>query len=442
MVYVIVTPIFEAPDEPAHFARAYGIAEGQFLLKDHPRDLILFILHNFEAHRSPETRILVGYLNKYKSEDSPSRIPNIAYNTSLYSPVPYLFHATVIKTIMLMGISDHQLPLSVYSCRVLSLMLFCLSLAVSFHICPLLSWPIFWIAATPMALSQASVVSTDPIVFCATIFILALAIGKTQKYFFIIGLTISACFLLLTKPPYFPVLLVPLFSLIFIDRAQQKDKGAGIVLAICISCFGMFIWNFMVIKYEIYQNSLRFIRFFAEITLDPSKQLSGILSDPLQLMKVLWNTFSTKGISLAHQMVGVLGWLDIPLPVWGVILWGMLIFLPIFMTEKPDRQKNSHSNWLGIICISISALTAIGLIVSAYMIWMPVGCTIVNLQGRYFHPIMALLFVGLVLIKPHCFQLKPEFNRIGAFIMLTAMAVLNLLSVVTLIKHYEMNVLL
>lgn len=438
-MYVIVTPIFEAPDEPAHFARAYGIAEGQFLLKDHPRDLILFILHNLESHGSPETQTFVDYLKAYESEDCQVRIPNIAYNTSLYSPVPYLFHAAVIKIIMLMNVSDNQLSFSVYACRALSLVLFCLSLAASFHICPLLSWPVFWIAATPMALSQASVVSTDPIVFCATIFILALTIGRTHNFFFIIGLIISACFLLLTKPPYIPVMIIPLSAIIFINRSQRKLKGMGIVLALCISCSGMFLWNFMVIKYEIYQNSLRFIRIFGEITLDPSRQLLGVLSDPSQFMKVLWVTFSTNGISLIHQMVGVLGWLDIPLPTWGVMLWGLLIFLPILMTGKPDWQTNSHSNWLGIVCIAVSALTTICLMVSAYMIWMPVGSAIVNLQGRYFHPVAALLLVGWVLIKPPCFQLKPEFNRIGAFILLSAVVVLNSLSVITLFKHYKIN---
>jgi hypothetical protein len=442
MAYVFATPIFEAPDEPAHFARAYGIAEGQFLLKDHPRDLILFIRNNFIMHGSPETQIFADYLNTYVSKDNQARIPNIAYNTSLYSPAPYLFHAAMIKIIMMTGVFDNQLSFFVYSCRALSLVLFCASLAISFHICPLLSWPVFWIAATPMALSQASVVSADPIVFCATVFVLALTIGKTQKHTFIIALTIAASFLLLTKPPYSTVLLVPLFSLIFVSRSQQKYKRVGIALAFCISCSGMVLWNFMVIKYEIYQNSLQFIRLFGEITLDPTKQLLGMLGDPLQFIKVLWNTVTTNGISLVHQMVGVLGWLDIPLPAWGVMLWGLLCFLPMLMTDKPDWQKYSHSNWLGMVCIAVSALTAIGLIVSAYMIWMPVGSTIVNLQGRYFHPIAALFLAGWILIKPPWFQLKPVFKPIGAFIMLSVMVVLNSLSLMALFKHYETNVFL
>ena len=36
-IYIVSIPVFEGPDEPAHLARAYGISEGQFVLKDNPR---------------------------------------------------------------------------------------------------------------------------------------------------------------------------------------------------------------------------------------------------------------------------------------------------------------------------------------------------------------------------------------------------------------------
>jgi len=48
LAYVFILPPFEAPDEPAHFARAYSIAEGQVVIRDHPRDLVVFLKEAIE----------------------------------------------------------------------------------------------------------------------------------------------------------------------------------------------------------------------------------------------------------------------------------------------------------------------------------------------------------------------------------------------------------
>ena len=135
-LYVFLTPIFEAPDEPAHFARAYGIAEGQFILRDHSKALALFIRHQFKAMDSPETRSMAEYLKRYEQISTEERVPNIAYNTALYSPVPYLTHAAVIKTIMLCNPQGDVFRLQAYLCRIFSLLIFCSMLVLSFHICP------------------------------------------------------------------------------------------------------------------------------------------------------------------------------------------------------------------------------------------------------------------------------------------------------------------
>ncbi len=227
LAYVWVLPPFEAPDEPAHFARAYSLAEGQAVLKDHPRKLVVFLrdamkerlaARHMEVQEVPVLAEMERCLREKKE-----RIPNIAYNSAQYSPVPYLFHAAVIRLVMLFDPTSRGLMVSLYACRIVSLLVFVGLLWVAFLLFPALSWPLFWLSITPMALSQASVVSVDYIVFLSAAILLTAALGHVRGTASAVCLICSAFFLLLTRPPYLWLLLVPVTS-VFLSR--DKNKGS------------------------------------------------------------------------------------------------------------------------------------------------------------------------------------------------------------------------
>ncbi|MFZ3048492.1 MAG: DUF2142 domain-containing protein, partial [Desulfatirhabdiaceae bacterium] len=210
--YSLTVPLFESPDEPAHFARAYGISEGQFILKDSPRHLVLFFYDKLKKQHRHEILSLMDQL----LDEFPGRVRFVAPNTAMYSPVPYFFHALIIKSVTLFGESNFLLTFSVYLCRLASLLLFLSILYLSSKIAPFIFWPVFWIAVTPMALSQSAMVNLDFIILGACVILLAASLGDLTFLSFVWWASISACILLLTKPPYAPILLIPAVSAVLL----------------------------------------------------------------------------------------------------------------------------------------------------------------------------------------------------------------------------------
>jgi len=437
LAYVFIIPPFEAPDEPAHFARAYGIAEGQIVLKDHPRDLVIFIKQGIEAlletrNMRNDMPILVEIGQLLDQYDD--RIPNIAFNSAQYSPVPYIFHAAVIRLVMLFDNSPRGFLLSIYACRVVSLMLFVLLMHLSFSLFPPISWPLFWVAITPMALSQASVVSVDYVVFCSCAILLATSLGDLGKHEYLLCLTLSAFFLLLTKPPYIPLLLIPAISVFFIERERKIYKLRSLLFAVTLALTGAGVWNWFANSTGIYDATIGSIKRYIHPGIDPFSQFDLIFRHPVQLFEVMLRTFSADGILFYHQFVGVLGWLDTPVPFWVAVGWGIFAILSIVISDTPAHFGYKSSLLLGITCFCAAILSVILVFISIYMVWLPVGSPTGVLQGRYFHPIAVALFVGTVLIKP--FDIGYNIKRLSRRSLLFASAGINSIAILTVVQRY------
>jgi len=436
LAYSFVIPPFEAPDEVAHFARAYGVAEGQFILRDHPAKLVQFIKEILEERHDAQSMPLLGVMNSLL-EQQDDRIPNLAYNSSLYSPVPYLFHALVIKTLMFLGDSKAILYATFYFCRILSVFLFvCLFYAAS-TMSPTGAWPLFWTAITPMALSQTGVVSTDFIVYGSTFVVISAWIEKLDGHFRPWCFIVSVFFLLMTKVTYIPLLMIPAFSILLAKDGKRNPGAKAFLGGMVIALAGSITWNYMLTQFGIYEASLQIVNRISNhptIVLNPSAQFAFIVHSPFEFIKVIFRTLSTNGVSLFHQFVGVLGWLDLPIPFTLVFLWAGGACASVLVAERPRYPSERASIIYGMIWISAAILTFLAVCASAYIIWMPVGSMTINLQGRYFHPIVAAILVGAVLMRP--FNPKPRFETMMKFGLLFVSALINLVAAHAVLHEY------
>lgn len=395
VTYVFLIPPLEAPDEPAHFARAYGVAEGQFILRDHPRDLVEYFCRTLETRKRED--ILLSLATQALKEHS-NRIPNLALNTSLYSPVSYFFHAGAIRFAKLFG---YSIPTTLYLCRITSLLLFVFSLYMSFRFFPEGSWPIFWIAATPMALSQASIVSPDVIVLGSAVVLLSVCLGvaKNGRYFW--ALVLSLFFLLQTKPPYAPLFLVPVTAYICTSGRERFLRLKSVITAGLIGFLGTLVWQYIARSENLLNKLQEMYLEVGGVDIDPASQLLGIVLHFGVFLSAVWNTLEANCSALFHQFVGVLGWLDIPIPFWSAVLWGLFSLPAVFVLGGGYNIKNFERPLvLGLSCLVAALATAISIFASAYVIWMPIGAESVNVQGRYFHPVAAAVFFGTALISP------------------------------------------
>lgn len=125
----------------------------------------------------------------------------------------------------------------------------------------------------------------------------------------------------------------------------------------------------------------------------PLEQLTWTLFHPLDLFLLLARTIATQAHSWANQMVGVLGWLDTPLP--RPLVAAQLLLLPLAALLEPLERPLARSTRL-LLAATLAGST-LALLLYAYVVWMPVGAgTIDGLQGRYFLPLapMALALLA------------------------------------------------
>ena len=425
-LYLVVTPPFENPDEPAHFARAYGIAQGQFILKTHPRELVGFVKEKMARHTE-----FHNYLT-HTLETTPGRIPNLAFNTAVYSPIPYLGYAAAIKLTPHTGPSNARFLTAFYLSRGVALILFLTALFQIPSTPSTLKWPMLWVASTPMLLTQAAAISTDGILFGMALLIL---LKSTQHHFSwktIAMLLMSGGILLQTKPVYGPIFLIPFTAILFSQDKDRYRKAVCFSIGVVGILLPALYWNHMIKTKGVLDHFIQVGAMAGYGKADASAQLSLIFNHPLHFPTVLMNTATRYGADLYHQFVGVLAWLDTPLPLWSVVLWGIAAIASLFAVNTVDlpifplkRQLLGSAYLLGAL---IALLAIVG---SAYLIWMGVGADVILLQGRYFHVIAAMMLPGIALLLPRHPSpdrtVKIQWALVGTSIVINGSALFTLI---------------
>jgi hypothetical protein len=132
--------------------------------------------------------------------------------------------------------------------------------------------------------------------------------------------------------------------------------------------------------------------------------------------------------------VGVLGWQNVPVPGWIVMIWCFLSLFAVFISDRPDHISYKVSLGWGITSIVAAILTFLCITIVVYMVWMPVGASFVNLQGRYFHPIAAALCIAVILIKPFTMKCGPK--SLTPVIFLIFSTVIHTATYYVLLKKY------
>ncbi len=427
-VYVFSIPPFEGPDEPAHFARAHGVAEGQLIQRDNARELARFI-HEGMKIRHPSNPLVLNMerlLNEHEG-----RIPNIAWNTALYSPAPYLPHAGVIRIVTAFNHTSPGLRIALYLCRIVTLCLFIAFVYFASRISPGSSWPLFWVAATPMALAQASIVGIDCMVLGASALLLSACLGTLSRRSHAACLVLSSLLLATTKPTYLPLLLIPAM---FGPHGEERGAVHGVkpfLLALAISVFAFLAWSHAAATHEVFQPMAEGMKRFFGVTLDPSHQLKWILQSPLQFLMIVVASLGAGFTALARQFVGVLGWLNAPIPVFAVVAWW--IASPAAVLISDPAPGVGRWKWLspgpGPLCMIAALGVILCIYISGFMMWTPVGAATIFTQGRYFHPVVFVLFVGLALVKPMI--LDRGFKRLAGRGLILLAVVINITALFT-----------
>jgi uncharacterized membrane protein len=398
---VFATGPFQAPDESNHFYRAYQLSEGQifgakvagesggFVPDDLVRTASIFDKIRFRRNLKIDRRATLDLANK--PFDPVNRHFVEFINTVITFPLCHLPQSIGVGIGRLCGSSVLGM---MYAGRIVNLLCWVGLVFFAIRVTPVFKWVIVLIAVMPMTLFLAASLSADAMINACAIWLITMVLyaryagdksfgsGKRVLLGFLC-MAISAM-----KLVYFPI--VGLVLLIPANTFNNKKNKIWYCSAIfTVSCVAVFLWGIEVKRiytdaYEL-DKSYRF---------NAQAQLSFILGDPWRFACIFFNTLGSQLAKIARRFIGVLGWLDTPLPKW--IYYTYIPALTATAMFDHEDEKNSFIVGERIALFMICCVSFVILAVAQYLVWDKVGAPLIrNIQGRYLVPfsIPALLIL-------------------------------------------------
>jgi hypothetical protein len=390
----LLLPLGQAPDEGAHAIRVDALSHGRVLGHREGTDggfttpaTLLEV-----ARQTPEGQIQTRAERDAADTvkwDGPARFVELG-TIATYFPVAYLPAALTVKVARLFQATPAQAFLAGRLTNVLVFgLLGTAALALAKRGRAL-------IAATlllPMSLGLSASLSGDGVLIGSAALAAACMTRGAREWW-----TAAGCLTLigLTKLPYAPLLLV-----LFAPTRPAMPTKLGVVAVSLSLVLGWAAFNQATVigtfsrpPYEAGPLWPGPPRRFAAV--DPVAQLQVLRADPTRAITVVAQTLFEQE-RLWRQMIGVLGWLFILLPMWLYALWTValpFVVLALFF-EAGLGPRPALAGLLGV------ALSAWAVMLAQYLGWTEVGATVIDgLQGRYFLPLLPFFAVALPCVRP------------------------------------------
>ncbi|MEO8439435.1 MAG: DUF2142 domain-containing protein [Spartobacteria bacterium] len=395
LAYACATGPFRAPDEPHHFFRAYEVSEGHLVAAKpgggfvgdwlpHSLDRTVLMLGGYPfvpPVRVDRAAMAKAWTVKLKSHRNFVPFPGAA----LHSPLAYLPAALGIT----FGKMGHARPLILfYLARCANAIvgggLIGLALARIWRRAPYIAT----IALFPMCLFQVGSLTSDAVTFAISFFWVSEVLRARTEAGFRLSrvrwILIAAALSQLRFPFPFLGLLVFAVPSHSIDqhRAARWRFFPIFFAALVLPCL---LWIYFV-------QGLR-VQLRPDGVVDPGQQLQFIVSHPLQFFHIFGASLHQFGYDFWRQMIGVFGWLNLPLPTWllGAVTLALVVTICSAETRVLRLTLPIRSAFFSLgTCILMLTATII------YMAWNSVGAPrIEGWQGRYAIPVLPLLATAL-----------------------------------------------
>jgi uncharacterized membrane protein len=413
---VFLTPPLQVADEQCHFIRTASLLNGQLLpvrgpageygLKVASRLLqdgsLLFGRTPFHPERRYD-RSLIATIRARPVHDGPDVLTRSCPNTSLFSPVGYAPQLVGIGVARLCRAST---PVMVWAGRLANLCLFVLTTILALRLLSARGDVLLVLALMPMTLFQAASLSADAVLNALSFLFVAytvrllqcecLRVGQVGRLL-LIGVAIG-----LIKTAYAPLTLVGWTLVPAALRAWRQERrrwplaltllvpacslaAAGSWSAAAVPCFDPREWK---------------------PAIDAVRQLAWVRAHPAAILRRF-------AASLTHlpdhsaEFIGVLGWLDTPIPrVWREIYGLLLVVTALGWVRGRPTADASPPIGLGTRCLFLTAAftSVMAGYVAILFYWENVGdLGPINFQGRYLIPTALPVLLSL--------DLSPRLRR-------------------------------
>ena len=380
-----LTPPLQVPDEPAHLFRVWQLSQGHVLAKHYhvtiPQEVWDLMKAASPVTGNPHPSIPFSQILKGWTGPPPGKqtlYPRID-NTALYSPVPYL--PQILGVLLARKLKWSALAL-LYAGRVGTVIGYAFVGWWAIRVTPVLKWPAAVTLAAPMTIFMAASVSADPMTtafaYLSTAFCLRMILAREPvARGVVVGLGLSLVALTLCKSAYFPIVFL-------LAVVPKRNWGAArwwippsvILLLVLIALFG---WSALSKPLGV-----------REAGGDPAVQFHYVLYHPGSFLGNVVRSLNREDFNLYQSAVGVMGWLDVIMPISFIDIYTAAVLWLVFTYDEPVFVP------IAARAFAIVALVAsVFLIVLAnYLVWTATrGRFTEGLQGRYFLPLVMLFFV-------------------------------------------------
>ncbi len=397
LLFVFITPPFQAPDEDQHYMKALLLSEGRLLTEargghvgaDLPRDAVDLRTREFppEQRGIPYVATPEAVRHAWNTDDERrgeifAEFPNLAN----YSPSLYLPSAAGIVAAKAVGLPRLG---GLYLGRLFDALAALALLILALRLMPFGRLPLLAVAALPTFAEQTGSLSADASINSIGFLGLALSLRlgfEAQKRAPAWPMLAAAPFLGLAKGVYLPVLLAGL--------RWPFDRRALIILGGVAGALAAFLcWLLYSGSQPALYTLISRKTGEATTTAPLAAQLAVILGDPFFYVRVLTTSVIERTPVYILQIVGRFGWNTILLPLAAYPLAAVMITSALLGGGAPKVGVPTRAWWL-LLAIGGAILVETAL----YLTGTPYAADYIQgTQGRYFIPFLPL---GLLAIMP------------------------------------------
>src|SRR5665213_1555575 len=437
LIFILITPPFEAPDEPVHFFRSYQVSTLNLsvdkvgntyggVLPSSLQETVTKTWDNTAVRFHPNIKYPLHITKDVFSIKTTSKTQTYDFSTTApYSPVSYIPQALGVGLARLLRMPPIMM---MYLGRLFNLAAWIGMFYLAINLMPRKKWVIAFIGLIPMALFQASSLSSDVIavgllaVFMAWLFRL---MEEKQPLTSKTIVKLGGLLILLALSKQIMFLFVPLVLLLpgrLFQKSKKERLAKSLLILIPIFLFGLWMLHIKSIPLS-----------NATLPINPTEQIKHLILHPLHDLKVFINTyFFTWGDGIYRSFFGNFGWVDAPLSE-GIVTVGYLAFF-ILLVANTQRAKVWLTARQKLLMIVLGIIYIAAVSAALYAYFTPLDYNIVvGLVGRYYYP-FALLLVPL-LYGDWLRMSKTAYRRVAVW----SPIFLLVCSVITIFVRYYIN---
>jgi uncharacterized membrane protein len=409
MFMAIATPLGQAPDEPAHMARAEGLLHGAVMSVRRTKDITgvevdagLFMI-SFGKITEIDGRPVVTLADYHALRNQPGNHAKVfAYisNTGPYFPAAYLPAALGLA----LGLACKLSPFMTMILARLCMLAACLLLgSLALYLATYGEALLLCLLLLPMTISLAGSLNQDGVLIgLACLSAAAMTGGFAKMRRRRIGALLPLVLVLGSKPPYLPLLglaLLPLTAAGFWRRAADM-----LLAAVPVLIWIALITAFVVVPFgkPPYHPGPLFTGDHSILLTasDPHTNLHILLAKPARFitMPVALLTGPWGGL-LLQEMIGILGWLNLFFPQRFYTAWTLALLAALFALVFARREQGVPAPKPLLQFLYVSALllaSAWAIAIAQYLDWTLVGAPLIDgIQGRYFLVLLPFLLLAV-----------------------------------------------